>query len=101
MITLDFLIVPLVLTIGGVLTLLISIFGLFAVAREVILHQSNFFLIFICCVLKIVVQSCSVNKMILVYWAPKSKHLKGCWTHVSDEKCNKNDHSYKCPVFVM
>jgi len=33
-ITLDFLIVPLVLTIGGVLTLLISIFGLFAVARE-------------------------------------------------------------------
>ena len=43
MITLDFLIVPLVLTIGGVLTLLISIFGLFAVAREVILRQSIFF----------------------------------------------------------
>ena len=35
-ITLDFLIVPLVLTVGGILTLLISIFGLVAVAREVI-----------------------------------------------------------------
>ena len=35
-ITLDFLIVPLVLTVGGILTLLISIFGLIAVAREVI-----------------------------------------------------------------
>ena len=34
-ITLDFLIVPLVLTVGGILTLLISIFGLVAVAREV------------------------------------------------------------------
>lgn len=33
-ITLDFLIVPLVLTVGGILTLLISIFGLVAVARE-------------------------------------------------------------------
>merc|ERR1739838_197347 len=32
-ITLDFLIVPLVLTVGGILTLLISIFGLVAVAR--------------------------------------------------------------------
>ena len=97
MITLDFLIVPLVLTIGGVLTLLISIFGLFAVAREVILHQSNFFLIFICCVLKIVVQSCSVNNMILVSWAPKSRHLKGCWARVSDEKCNENYHFLKGP----
>jgi hypothetical protein len=34
-ITLDFLIVPLVLTVGGVLTLLVSVFGILAVAREV------------------------------------------------------------------
>jgi hypothetical protein len=34
-ITHDFLIVPLVLTIGGVLTLLVSVFGILAVAREV------------------------------------------------------------------
>lgn len=33
-ITLDFLIVPLVLTVGGVLTLLVSVFGILAVARE-------------------------------------------------------------------
>ena len=35
-ITLDFLIVPLVLIVGGILTLIVSIFGLVAVAREVI-----------------------------------------------------------------
>ena len=34
MITFDFLVVPLVLTVGGCLTLLVSMFGLVAVARE-------------------------------------------------------------------